>query len=191
MTKADIRNYYKNLRLELSKEQIETMSLEIANRLLEVPIWSGLYFHVFLPIRSKNEVDTEFILALLQGKDKEIVLSRSDFSTGQMHHVLLTDATRISVNAWGIPEPLDGIEVPLTKIDVVIVPLLAFDRSGQRIGYGKGFYDRFLSECRPGTVKVGVSFYEASESWTDVAPTDIGLDFCVTPRQLYDFSQGS
>lgn len=187
MTKSEIRSIYRQKRLDLTKETADALSLEIANRLLSLEIWQCRYFHVFLPIRSKNEVDTEYILALLQGKDKEIVLSRSDFRTGKMHHLLLTDATRISVNAFGIPEPEDGIEVPVGKIDAVIVPLLAFDENGQRIGYGKGFYDRFLADCRADVVKIGVSFHEVSIGWSDVEATDVPLDFCVTPTQVYDF----
>ena len=96
--------------------------------------------------------DTEFILQILAGKDKEVVISKSDFETRKMTHFLLTDNTRIKKNKYNIPEPVDGIEVPTAKIDVVFVPLLAFDKQGHRVGYGKGFYDIFLSECKPDVV---------------------------------------
>ncbi|NMH27608.1 5-formyltetrahydrofolate cyclo-ligase [Flavobacterium silvaticum] len=189
MTKAEVRKRYLDLRKKLTPDEIESLSLGIANQFLRLPIWDMKYFHVFLPIRSKNEVDTEFLLTLLQGKDKEVVLSRSDFESHQMHHFLLTDSTRIIVNEYGIPEPEDGIEVPPNKIEAVIVPLLAFDANGQRIGYGKGFYDRFLSDCNSNVLKIGVSFYDISDSWEDVLPTDIALDFCVTPENVFDFRQ--
>jgi 5-formyltetrahydrofolate cyclo-ligase len=92
-------------------------------------------------------VNTECILHLLSGKDKEIVVSKSDFASRNMTHFLLTDNTKIKKNSYNIPEPVDGIEVPVTKIDVVFVPLLAFDTTGNRVGYGKGFYDVFLSDA--------------------------------------------
>ena len=115
---------------------------DIANEILKLPIWDKTYFHVFLPIEEQKEVNTEFILHLLSGKDKEIVISKSDFATREMTHFLLTDNTKIKKNEYNIPEPVDGLEVPATKIDVVFVPLLAYDQKGNRVGYGKGFYDR-------------------------------------------------
>ena len=188
MEKKLLRIKYKTLRAELSETDIGRKSLAIANSLFRLPIWSGTYFHVFLPIVEKHEVDTEFILHLLSGKDKEIVVSKSDFSTGQMSHFLLTDNTRIVRNEYGIPEPANGINVPAEKIDVVFVPLLAFDKTGHRVGYGKGFYDRFLAECRKDVIKVGLSFFEAEETVGEVFESDVKLSFCVTPETTYEFS---
>ena len=187
MEKKLLRVKYKELRAGLSDNDIEEKSLAIANRLIRLPIWSGTYYHIFLPILEKREVDTEFILHLLSGKDKETVISKSDFSTGQMSHYLLTDNTRIIKNEYGIPEPADGINVPAEKIDVVFVPLMAFDKTGHRVGYGKGFYDRFLADCRTDVVKIGVSFFEAEETVGDVFESDVKLNFCVTPETTYAF----
>ena len=100
---------------------------------------------------------------------------------------LLTDSTVIKLNHWQVPEPMDGIEIPAEKIDVVILPLLAFDLDGNRIGYGKGFYDVLLSKCRPDVIKVGLSLFEAEEKISDVSPLDVPLDYCVSPKQIYKF----
>ncbi len=124
---------------------------------------------------------------ILSGKDKHIVLSKSDFETMLMTHYLLTDNTVIKKNAYNIPEPVDGIEITNNKIEVVFVPLLAFDKKGNRVGYGKGFYDRFLNDCKPDTIKVGLSFFEAEDSIDDVFKNDIKLDYCVTPERVYKF----
>jgi 5-formyltetrahydrofolate cyclo-ligase len=70
---------------------------------------------------------------------------------------------------------------------VVFVPLLAFDTLGNRVGYGKGFYDQFLSECQPETIKIGLSFFEAENTITDVFEKDVRLDFCITPKKCYRF----
>ena len=187
MKKTELRLKYKELRKSLSENQNEEMSLAIANNLISLPIWDKTYFHIFLPITEHNEVDTEFILHLLSGKDKEIIISRSDFETRNMQHFLLTDNTKIEKNEYNIPEPVDGIEVPSAKIDVVFVPLLAFDIKGHRAGYGKGFYDKFLSECKPETIKIGLSFFEAEELIEDVFEGDIQLNYCVTPEKFYEF----
>lgn len=187
MLKKEFRKKYKALRKELSEIDIEEKSLAITNALLPLPIWDKSYFHIFLPITEQKEVDTEFILHLLSGKDKEIVISKSDFESRKMTHYLLTDNTKIKKNEYNIPEPIDGIEVPATKIDVVFVPLLAFDSKGNRVGYGKGFYDKFLSECKPETIKIGLSFFEAEVLISDIFENDIQLDYCITPDKVYEF----
>jgi 5-formyltetrahydrofolate cyclo-ligase len=187
MQKKELRSKYKVLRTQLTENELEEMSMAIANKLLTLPIWEKTYFHIFLPIAEQNEVDTELILHLLSGKDKEIIISKSDFETRNMTHFLLTDNTKIKKNIYNIPEPVDGIEVPSTKIDVVFVPLLAFDKQGHRVGYGKGFYDKFLSECKPGVIKIGLSFFEAENEITDAHEADVKIDYCVSPTTVYQF----
>jgi 5-formyltetrahydrofolate cyclo-ligase len=187
MLKKELRQKYKALRNQLSEADLEQMSLAIANKVLTLPIWEKSYFNIFLTITEHKEVNTEFILHLLSGKDKEIVISKSDFETRNMTHFLLTDNTKIKKNHYNIPEPVDGLEVPTSKIDVVFVPLLAFDKTGHRTGYGKGFYDKFLTECKPETIKIGLSFFEPEELIEDVFENDVKLDYCVTPKAVYRF----
>src|SRR5690606_4582388 len=190
MDKKDARILYKKKRVDLSEMEIEEKSIQIANRLLPLPIWDYSFYHIFLPIVHQKEVDTLPILNILNGKDKHIVVSKSDFSTHSMKHFLLTDNIVLKTNKWGIPEPVDAfgsIEIPPEKLDVVFVPLLAFDKIGHRTGYGKGFYDRFLARCRPETLKIGLSFFEAEEKLEGVFETDVQLDYCVTPQQTYSF----
>ena len=187
MNKRELRKKYKELRHNVSEENIEEWSLQIANQLIRLDIWQHSFYHLFLPIEIQKEVNTEYILQVLAGKDKNIVLSKSDFETREMTHFLLTDNTTIKKNAYDIPEPVDGLEVPVAKIDVVFVPLLAFDKKGNRVGYGKGFYDKFLAECKPGVLKIGVSFFEPENAILDVLNTDIQLNLCVTPTKIYNF----
>jgi 5-formyltetrahydrofolate cyclo-ligase len=187
MNKKELRLHYKNLRAPFVIYDIEEKSLAIANNLIQMPIWDKTYFHVFLPIEEQKEVDTEYILHLLAGKDKEVVLSKSDFETRSMSHFLLTDNTKIDKNEYNIPEPVSGLPVPTEMIEVVFVPLLAFDVLGNRVGYGKGFYDKFLSECKPETIKIGLSFFEAENEIEDIFELDVKLNFCVTPLKVYTF----
>ncbi|MGQ2984371.1 5-formyltetrahydrofolate cyclo-ligase [Flavobacterium sp.] len=187
MNKKDLRLKYKNLRQAMSPLEAEEKSLAIANRLLQLDIWGKTYFHLFLTMENQKEVHTEYILNILAGKDKEVIVSRSDFERFTMVHYLLTDNTKLMVSQYGIPEPVDGIEVPSNKIDVVFVPLLAFDQRGHRVGYGKGFYDRFLAECKPDVIKIGLSFFEAEDEAIEHNDTDVPLDLCVTPSRVYSF----
>ena len=185
--KKELRSKYKVLRDKLSKKDIEISSLAIANQLLALPIWEKSYFHIFLPITEQKEVDTELILHLLSGKDKEIIISKADFDSRKMTHFLLTDNTKIKKNRYHIPEPVNGIEIPSHKIEVVFVPLLAYDKQGHRVGYGKGFYDNFLAECATETIKIGLSIFEAEELIDDVYENDIKMDYCITPNKIYTF----
>lgn len=187
MDKKTIRKKYKELRQQLSEDAVEELSLQIANQIISLDIWDKTYFHLFLPIVEQKEVNTEYLLQVLAGRDKEIVVSKSDFETREMTHFLLTDNTKIKKNEYNIPEPIDGLEVPVSKIEVVFVPLLAFDKMGNRVGYGKGFYDLFLSNCKPETLKIGLSFFEAIEAIDAVIDSDVALDFCITPNKIYQF----
>jgi len=187
MTKKELRKIYKARRKELSEHQIEDLSLDISNQLLKLPIWSYSFYHIFLAIEEQKEVNTDYILNILSGKDKNILISKSDFKTGDLTHFLLTDSTVIKKNKYNIPEPIDGIEISNNKIDVVFIPLLAFDKSGNRVGYGKGFYDKFLAQCKPETLKIGLSFFEAEDLISDIFEGDMGLDYCVTASTIYKF----
>lgn len=187
MTKQELRIKYKLKRQNLSSPETEDLSLQIANRTLKLPVWDKTTYSLFLSIQKQKEINTEYLLHILQGKDKNIAIHKSHFKTREMQHFLLTDNTQIRVNPFGIPEPVDGIEVKPTQIDVIFIPLLVFDLMGNRIGYGKGFYDRFLARCRTDAIKVGLSFFEAESTPIPVQSTDIALDYCVTPDKLYDF----
>ena len=187
MTKSELRKKYKTLRNDLSLNQIDDLSVSIANQVLKLPIWEHSFYHIFLSIEEHKEINTDYILNVLAGKDKNIVISKSDFKTTSLINFLLTDNTVIKKNHWNIPEPVDGIEIDDHKINVVFVPLLAFDKQGNRVGYGKGFYDNFLASCKPETIKIGLSFFEAEHEITDVFEGDIGLDYCVTPLTLFKF----
>lgn len=186
-TKSFLRRQYLEKRLALSIEEVDTASLAIANRCLELLMWEKEIFHLFLSITQKNEVVTNPLLTLLQGRDKSIVVPKI-LPEGNLEHILLQDATKIKLNAWGVPEPLSGILIPPEKIEVVFVPLLVFDTQGNRVGYGKGFYDRFLAACSPQVIKVGLSFFEPVERIADVDAFDIPLTACVTPLRSYLFS---
>ncbi|MGX7667319.1 5-formyltetrahydrofolate cyclo-ligase [Flavobacterium pedocola] len=187
MLKKELRLKYKNDRKKLTFDEIQLMSLEIANLCLSLPVWDKTYFHLFLPIEEQKEINTEYLLQILAGRDKEVVISKADFNTRKMTHFLLTDNTKIKNNDYGIPEPVDGLEVPSPKIDVVFVPLLAYDKTGHRVGYGKGFYDTFLAECKPEVIKIGLSYFDPEATIEDIAENDIRLNYCVTPEGIFEF----
>ena len=185
MNKAQLRKLYKKKRLSLSTDEVQHKSVQIANNLLQLDIWHYDYYHLFLPIKKWNEVDTQPIMNILMSKDKNIVISRSDFDSIQMINILLEEQTVIKENKYGIPEPVNGERISDHLMDVVFVPLLITDQEGYRVGYGKGFYDRFLANCRPNVLKIGISFFEPINEIEDVHEMDVTLDMVVTPEKIY------
>lgn len=189
MDKKLLRSKYKELRAQLTAQQIEQSSLDIANQLLQLDIWKKNFYHLFLSIEKQKEVQTDFVLHILQGKDKNVVISKSNFEDYSMSHQLLTDATKLSINKWGIPEPVEaGIIIKEEQLDVVFIPLLACDQKGNRIGYGKGFYDRFLRNCRSNTVKIGLSFFHPLEEAIEHSIDDVPLNMLVCPNEVFYFT---
>ncbi|MEN1784450.1 MAG: 5-formyltetrahydrofolate cyclo-ligase [Bacteroidota bacterium] len=185
-TKQQLRQAYKAKRFILDLDKLETLGLVAINRVLDLPIWEYTYFHLFLPIDTQNEINTLPLLSILQGRDKSVVLSKV-CSQSELKHYLLEDSTVLRKNQWGIPEPVEGLEVPENRLDVVFVPLLAFDSNGHRVGYGNGYYDRFLKKCRTDTLKIGLSLFPPELPIEDITEMDIALDYCLTPDQSYTF----
>lgn len=188
MTKQELRKKYKQLRNELTAHQISEWSLDISDSLINSFDFTDKLVHVFLPIFDKKEINTWLTVDRLMSIAK-VVVSRSDFDSFAMEHVLLENDVAIETSSWGIPEPVGGEIVDTSKIDYVIVPLYAFDKKGYRVGYGKGFYDKFLSGLSPNAFKIGVSFFEIEDTIEDINEFDIKLDYCLTPNNLYTFDK--
>ncbi|MFD2586596.1 5-formyltetrahydrofolate cyclo-ligase [Croceitalea marina] len=186
MRKIELREAYRSKRKKLSFETIQSQSLKISNNILQMNIWSFFYYHVFLTITESKEVDTAYLLTLLHGKDKNVIIPKTK-GEKQLEHFLLTDSTLLKKNKWNIPEPVNGIRIDEKQLEVVFIPLLAFDLKGNRVGYGKGFYDTFLKKCNSNVVKIGLSFFEAEREIEDIDKHDIPLDYCVTPEKVYKF----
>ena len=184
-SKKALRNFFLNKRISLSDKTHEKKSFEITNHCLKLPIWEKDYFHLFLPIKRKAEIDTTLILTLLQGRDKQIIVPK--IKGTRLESILLTDNTKLQISNWGIPEPEKGLVLNPKQIDVVFIPLLIFDKKGNRVGYGKGYYDQLLTSCKPSILKIGLSFFEAINKIEGVNSNDLILDYCVTPMGIKVF----
>jgi len=186
MTKEEYRLKYKELRAQLSDEAIEELSIKIANNALQLPIWDFTNYHLFLSIAIKKEINTEYLLHIFQGRDKTIIVPKVIIGNPNMEHLLLQDNTVLKISNYGVPEPISGIKIDPAQIEVVFIPLLAYDIKGNRLGYGKGYYDRFLSLCKSETVFIGLSLFEP-EFEIPNEKTDIPLHFCITPKRVISF----
>jgi len=116
-----------------------------------------------------------------------ISLPRIDMDNLSLEAVEFSSTSVLARNSLGIEEPSGGIVLAPEVVDVVLVPLLAFDRKGYRVGYGKGYYDRYLFRCRPDVLKIGFSFFEPVESIDNISLFDVPLNYSITPMRLYEF----
>ncbi|BDC98229.1 5-formyltetrahydrofolate cyclo-ligase [Persicobacter psychrovividus] len=185
MLKKNLRAVYKNKRKALTEEEFT-----IANTRLTAQFKATINLekvkkaHCYLPIIRHREIDTWPIIEYLQAQGIAVVIPKSDFSNCSMRHFLLKQE-QLKENEWGILEPTEEArEIQPKELDIVIVPLLAFDQQGYRVGYGKGFYDRFLNECNPNIMKIGLSLFLPVENIEDINPFDEPLDQIICPNQI-------
>lgn len=190
MTKNELRRIYKQKRLELTAS--ERMKLDDLLLIQLQRLSFGDHIRVvmsFFPLEKYAEVNTHLFTRYLQFTipDINVAFPVTDFSTDEISAVLVNDETDFIENKYGIFEPQIGEEVAPDEIDIVFVPLLAFDQNGFRVGYGKGFYDRFLQHCNDEVIKIGFSYFEAADKIEDTHRFDVPLNYCITPRKIYEF----
>lgn len=189
MLKKELRTLYLGKRLAIPKKEYWTYNAAILRQLNQFNWLNFTYVSIFLPIKNMNEVDTFELLEYLKQNHPhlKICLPKTDFNDFSLQHLLYTDQTVLVKNKYDIPEPLYGNLILPNQIDVVFVPLLAFDEQGYRVGFGKGFYDRFLANCSKSVVKIGLSFFNAENQITDIDGYDVKLTNCITPHKVYTF----
>ncbi len=186
--KAKLRSVYLRKRKMLNTDEY-TRRIELLTRHFKnnFSLTTGSLIHVFLPIVKQNEIDTWPIIRHIRNSNARVVVSKSDLNTNRLSHFVLETNTKLQNNKWGIPEPSEGEPVQESKIDMVLVPLLVADKLGQRLGYGKGYYDRFLSLCQPQCLKIGLSLAPPLDYIPCMEPTDIKLNYCISPIGVYKF----
>ena len=190
MTKKELRKEFLQRRLQLSVTEHQQLSELITRQFFaSISLSSVKVLHCYLPLQSKKEPNTWLILNKIQ-KDYpgiSVVLPKVNALTNLVEHYYFEGEHQLKESEWGIPEPDEGTVAFADEIDLVIVPLLAFDCKGNRVGYGKGFYDRFLQDCRHDCQKVGLSFFDPVDTIEDTTAFDIPLTHAVTTRQCYSF----
>ncbi|MCY7352954.1 MAG: 5-formyltetrahydrofolate cyclo-ligase [Cytophagaceae bacterium] len=194
MTKAELRVEFRARRRQVSETEVEQLNQRLTDRFFrEIDLTSVRVLHSFLSSERLREVDTFSLLRQLHASfpNIQIVVPRTDFETGQLEPVAWTPNTPLTINSFSLPEPGSGPGIDPRRIDLVLIPLLAFDTHGHRVGYGGGFYDRFLAQCHPNVGKLGLSWFGPVEKITDTRALDVPLDACLTPEKIYHFAAGT
>lgn len=188
LDKHQLRTFYKSLRAALSDEELERKSLQITDNVIS--FLSGRnelnHFHLFFPIPKQREINTNWIKEYLEEKGNKVYTSKVEHESLTLQTLLLKPNTKFQLDKWGIPVPEEYELASNEAIQVVFVPLLAYDQKGNRIGFGKGYYDVFLDDLDPSVLKVGLSFFMPEVS-IPAETHDIPLDYCITPENILTF----
>lgn len=189
MLKKELRDKYKKARIALSKrDRVINADLILINfQKLELPFTNCVL--TYLAAELLGEIDTSLILRYLEFKNPSLRIAapRIDVKSEIFNAVEIKSNDVMHKNHFGVSEPASGKIIHPQEIDLAIVPLLAFDTKGFRVGFGKGYFDKFLSLCKPEAIKIGLSNYEAEEEIDDINTFDIPLNFCITPQNIYSF----
>ena len=185
LPKSELRKIYAEKRKSMSSAEVEDLSKSIFKQFLEVFDMSKVKnVHIFLPIKQKNEVSTWEFIEYFWKEGISVFVPK--MVQNEIKTIQLKPDTPLKENDWGILEPEDDF-VEDIKYDIVITPLLYCDNQGNRVGYGKGFYDMFFSKTDRSALKVGVSFFPPAALISDVSEQDVPLDYLVTPTEVLSF----
>ncbi|MEX0636631.1 MAG: 5-formyltetrahydrofolate cyclo-ligase [Ferruginibacter sp.] len=189
MIKEQLRKLYKEKRASITASEKLKMDDLLLIQFQKLALNIPALIMTYAPFEKMNEFDPQTIADYCYFKNfnQQLfypVISKYD---DQMSCVLVNDQTIFELNKYGIAEPIDAVTMFPEEIDWVFIPLLAFDVRGHRVGYGKGYYDRFLKQCRNDVVKIGFSYFEAEPIISDSNRFDVKLNYCITPEKNYQF----
>jgi 5-formyltetrahydrofolate cyclo-ligase len=187
ITKAEARTILSQKRAALTESACMKLDDLLLIQLQRIDWSSTAILASFYPLAHKNEPNTLLFEKYIKTLYPFISFCYPivDVEHSQMEFYFETET--LQVNAYGIQEPLPFNQVDSERIDTMLVPLLGFDQKGHRVGYGKGYYDRYLSKASNGIQKIGVSYFEPMDNFTDTNEFDVPLSSCITPWNTYEF----
>lgn len=189
MNKESLRQLYKTKRAELhAKERLRMDDLMLL-QFQQFDFSAIRSVLTYWPMAGQAEANTHLFSGYLRHRVQGLIIAYpiTDIASNRLTAITINEDTVYRANTWGIMEPTEGESLRPDQIDLVLVPLLAFDTNGFRVGYGKGFYDRYLADCRDGVVSIGFSYFDPIDKITDTDQFDVPLTYCITPQHTYEF----
>ena len=181
MTKDELRARMKAARRSIPHEQLISSSRRIAELLFETEAFKNART-IMLYMSSFNEPKTDDILARVL-ETKRAVIPVSDTGTHTIIPSLIRSEYDLIKGSYGIREPRSVVPVAIDEIDAALIPGSAFDRSGGRLGFGAGYYDRFLSEFQG--VRIGICHDFQLLPSVPQLPHDAAMDMIITEKRVY------
>lgn len=181
MDKKAIRQRLLRQRKQLTALTCRTLSQKIQQNLVAADCFScSRTLALYSPIN--NEVRTDLLFLTARNDGKRVCFPR--VCGERLQFVLVDSAEDLSAGTFGVCEPVAGALVAAEEIDLLVVPGVAFDRSGHRLGYGKGFYDRELAACADSVSAVGLGYEFQLCQRLPAEEHDQPLDFIATETAL-------
>lgn len=189
MTKKELRNIYKEKRIAISAKDKMKWDDLLLIQLQRIDLSNIQTVFTYWPMENRNEPNTHLFSDYVEHMFPAIQLAFPicDLATCEMKAIKVDENTDYITNELGITEPGKGEELHAKNVDLVFVPMLICDKAGHRVGYGKGFYDRFLTHCRKDVVKIGFSYFDPVDKIDDTSAFDVSLNYCITPVHIYEF----
>ena len=182
MKKQELRVLYKQKRKDLTEIQIKGLQENIYQQIYNLDLSTFKNVHLFLSMPKFKEIDTAPLITYFRNKNKRIVVSKCNFKDHTLSHFYLEENTLLSMNKFGVLEPVAAELVEENKLDLIFIPMLISDDKKFRVGYGKGFYDRFLSNCRKDAKFIGLNFFPPITAIEDKNEFDIPLHQVIYPK---------
>jgi 5-formyltetrahydrofolate cyclo-ligase len=189
MTKEQLRIKYRSLRSTLTDEIIDFLTEQCINILFEKFDHEHKKMGIFLPIKVHREPNLFLLFEKLKFSKTCLFAPKSQIDTNEMIFYQINSEKEIEFGPYHIPEPISSQAIDKNELDLILIPLLTFDSRGYRVGYGKGYYDKYLKNASEKTLKIGISLFDELEVIEDLNPHDVKLDFCITPKRLIKFNK--
>ncbi|WP_138429485.1 5-formyltetrahydrofolate cyclo-ligase [Fodinibius saliphilus] len=181
--KEELRSRLLEARESITAKAFSHGSKHIIGSLKDKPAFlEADVIHCYVSMNSRGEVDTHHLLKELLNSDKDVIVPISNFADHTLSHIRLDSFDQLKENKWGVLEPDEGEEVSIDQVDLVVVPMVGGDECANRIGYGKGFYDRFLKDVS--ALKIGLCFEQNIVPKLPVEEFDIPLDHIITEERI-------
>lgn len=184
-SKDILREHFLALRTSMVPDEVAQKSRLIHQKLLNMGEFQRAgTVHTYIAMNDRNEVQTRDIVEHSLTEEKRIVVPKMK-PKGRLVHLQIGSPDDLSPNHWGVAEPRSGEEVDPSFIDLVLVPMVAGDLSRNRLGYGMGYYDRFLPQTD--AIKIGLLFEcQLSREPLPAEPFDVSLDLLITEKRVID-----
>lgn len=189
MLKDEARKLYREKRQSITvieKNKLDDFLLIQLQR-LKLPFLQTIL--TYWPIEENNEPNTHLLVDFLAFRNPELKVAypRMSANDRNLQGILVDADTAFKKESFNVPEPISDHIISPNAFDMVIVPMLICDKKGNRVGYGRGFYDNYLKACRPDCIKLGVMYFEPVDLIEDSHEFDVPLNCCITPGNNYVF----